>query len=80
MASSIALLQARHLVAIGAELTLPDIQRHLDALGVAKYKWRERLEWVSDLPRSKVNKVDKKVLRERAAALAQASGQAAWQT
>ena len=63
------------LVAAGPELTLRDVQRHLDALGVATYKWPERLEWVSDLPRSKVNKVDKKALRERAAAIAQNSGQ-----
>jgi 2,3-dihydroxybenzoate-AMP ligase len=65
------------LVAAGSELTLRDIQRHLDALGVAKYKWPERLEWVRELPRSKVNKVDKKALRVRTAVMAQASGQVA---
>jgi 2,3-dihydroxybenzoate-AMP ligase len=58
------------LVATGPELTLAEIQRHLDALEVAKYKWPERLEWVDHLPRSKVNKVDKKALRARAAAIA----------
>jgi non-ribosomal peptide synthetase component E (peptide arylation enzyme) len=50
------------------------VQRHLDALEVAKYKWPERLEWVSELPRSKVDKVDNKVLREIAATIAQTSG------
>lgn len=58
------------LVATGPRLTLRDIQRHLDGLEVAKYKWPERLEWVSDLPRSNVNKVDKAALRKRAATLA----------
>jgi non-ribosomal peptide synthetase component E (peptide arylation enzyme) len=29
----------------------------------------ERLEWISDLPRSQVNKVDKKLLRQCAADL-----------
>ena len=55
------------LVATGDALTLEEIRRHLGALGVAKYKWPERLEWVAELPRSKVNKVDKKALRETAA-------------
>ena len=38
----------------------------------APFRWPERLEWVSDFPRSKVNKVnkvDKKLLRQRAAGL-----------
>ena len=55
------------LVATGDDLTLEDIRLHFGGLGVAKYKWPERLEWVSELPRSKVNKVDKKALRELAA-------------
>lgn len=62
------------LVAAGPELALGDVQRHLDTLEVAKYKWPEHLEWVSELPRSKVNKVDKKALRELAAIIAQTSG------
>ena len=64
------------LVAAGPELALRDVQRHLDGLEVAKYKWPEHLEWVSELPRSKVNKVDKKALRELAAAIARTSGPA----
>jgi 2,3-dihydroxybenzoate-AMP ligase len=58
------------LVASERELTLPEIREHLEGLGVAKYKWPERLEWVSHLPRSQVNKIDKKLLRRRAADLA----------
>jgi 2,3-dihydroxybenzoate-AMP ligase len=61
------------LVASERELTLPEIQEHLEGLGVAKFKWPERLEWVSDLPRSQVNKIDKKLLRRRAADLAAAT-------
>lgn len=61
------------LVANGHELTLREIQEHLDRLGVAKFKWPERLQWVRDLPRSNVNKVDKKALRDRAAAIARAA-------
>jgi 2,3-dihydroxybenzoate-AMP ligase len=55
------------LIATSEALTLEDVRAHLNTLGVAKYKWPERLEWVTELPRSKVNKVDKKALRELAA-------------
>ncbi|MHA3701093.1 (2,3-dihydroxybenzoyl)adenylate synthase [Jatrophihabitans sp. YIM 134969] len=55
------------LVATGDVLTLEDIRQHLAGLGVATFKWPERLEWVTELPRSKVNKVDKAELRRRAA-------------
>jgi 2,3-dihydroxybenzoate-AMP ligase len=56
-------------VAREEEVTLDAIREHLAALGVAKFKWPERLEWVSQLPRSNVGKVDKRTLRERAAEL-----------
>jgi 2,3-dihydroxybenzoate-AMP ligase len=56
-------------VARKQEVTLDAIREHLAALGVAKFKWPERLEWVSQLPRSNVGKVDKRTLRERAAEL-----------
>jgi 2,3-dihydroxybenzoate-AMP ligase len=60
------------LVATGRELDLADIQTHLDALGVAKFKWPERLEWVPDLPKTAVGKLDKKQLqRDIRAKLAQ---------
>lgn len=47
----------------GRELSLPEVQRHLDSLGVAKFKWPERLEWVPGLPRTNVGKVNKVTLR-----------------
>ncbi|WP_159930936.1 MULTISPECIES: (2,3-dihydroxybenzoyl)adenylate synthase [Nocardia] len=49
--------------ASGDELTMATVQEHMDALGVAKFKWPERLVWVSELPRTNVGKVNKKVLR-----------------
>ncbi|WP_382310327.1 (2,3-dihydroxybenzoyl)adenylate synthase [Herbiconiux sp. UC225_62] len=56
-----------YLVAAREPLTLDDVRMHLDALSVAKFKWPERLEWVSSLPMTPVGKVDKKQLRARAA-------------
>ena len=53
----------------GATLTMPEVQQHMDALGVAKYKWPERLVWVPELPKTNVGKIDKKRLRADAAAL-----------
>ncbi|MBJ8348884.1 (2,3-dihydroxybenzoyl)adenylate synthase [Antrihabitans sp. YC2-6] len=49
--------------ATGNRLDLDEIRHHLADLGVAKFKWPERLEWVDALPRSNVGKVDKKFLR-----------------
>lgn len=49
---------------------LTEVQQHLDQLGVAKYKWPERLEWLDEMPRaSEVGKIDKKQLRILAAEL-----------
>ncbi len=45
------------------QLTLRDIQEHLAGLGVAKFKWPERIEWLPELPQTNVGKVDKKRLR-----------------
>lgn len=47
----------------GVPVTLAEVQHHLDELGVAKFKWPERLEWVEALPQTNVGKVDKKQLR-----------------
>ncbi|VFA88778.1 Triostin synthetase I [Gordonia paraffinivorans] len=47
----------------GAELTMAEVQEHLEGLGVAKFKWPERLVWVPELPRTNVFKIDKKSLR-----------------
>jgi cyclohexanecarboxylate-CoA ligase len=52
--------------------TLFDFQRmqhYLDACQVAKHYWPERLEIVTDLPRTPSGKVQKYVLRERAKTL-----------
>jgi 2,3-dihydroxybenzoate-AMP ligase len=51
------------LVARGEPLPPQAIQEHLAALGVAKFKWPERLEWRDELPTTSVNKIDKKALR-----------------
>lgn len=56
-----------YLVTGGAPLRMAEVQQHLNALGVAKFKWPERLEWLDDLPRSTVHKIDKKELRRRIA-------------
>jgi 2,3-dihydroxybenzoate-AMP ligase len=52
------------MVARGEPVDLDQIRAHLAALGVAKFKWPERLEWVAQLPQSTIGKVDKKALRE----------------
>ncbi len=43
---------------------LADLTRHLEGLGVAKYKWPERMEIISELPRTQIGKVTKAVLRQ----------------
>jgi len=39
------------------------LQSYLDGRGVAKYKWPERIEIRDALPRTNVQKLDKKALR-----------------
>ncbi|MFA9430278.1 (2,3-dihydroxybenzoyl)adenylate synthase [Egicoccus sp. AB-alg2] len=48
----------------GAEIALEDLTAHLEARGVAKYKWPERVEVVDELPTTNVGKIDKRALRE----------------
>jgi 2,3-dihydroxybenzoate-AMP ligase len=49
----------------GAEhLTLPAITAYLDARGVAKFKWPERIEAIDALPTTNIGKIDKQALRE----------------
>jgi 2,3-dihydroxybenzoate-AMP ligase len=43
--------------------TLADIRAYLEAEGLAKYKWPERLELIDVLPRTQVGKVSKVTLR-----------------
>ncbi|GGK86508.1 hypothetical protein GCM10009769_00620 [Curtobacterium luteum] len=61
--------------AAGERLSFRAMQQYLDAAGVSKYYWPERLEDIDELPRNAVGKVQKNVLRDRAAALV-ASGAA----
>jgi non-ribosomal peptide synthetase component E (peptide arylation enzyme) len=44
--------------------TLPGICAYLEAKGLAKYKWPERLELIDALPRTQIGKVSKADLRE----------------
>jgi 2,3-dihydroxybenzoate-AMP ligase len=53
-----------YVVSTDPSLGVPELQVHLEALGVAKYKWPERVEVVGLLPRTQVGKLDKKELRE----------------
>ncbi len=48
----------------GETVTLEDIQAFLEKEGVAKYKWPERIEIISQLPRTPTGKVLKYVLRD----------------
>jgi 2,3-dihydroxybenzoate-AMP ligase len=43
--------------------TLADICAHLEAEGLAKYKWPERLELIDALPRTQIGKISKVTLR-----------------
>jgi len=45
-----------------------EIGKHLEALGLAKIKWPERIETIENLPVTKVGKLDKGVLRSDIAA------------
>jgi cyclohexanecarboxylate-CoA ligase len=54
----------------GASLTLGRVRAHLDAQGVAKHFWPERLEILAEMPRTPTGKIQKFVLRDRASTLA----------
>jgi len=61
-------------IVAAAGVTAPskrDIQTFLDRRGVAKFKWPERVEIRDGLPRTSVQKVNKKLLRAEIAALIQ---------
>ncbi len=53
-------------------LTLAEVQDYLGRHGTSKYYWPERVELVDALPRNVVGKIQKNILRERAAALVEA--------
>ncbi|MEU0528887.1 (2,3-dihydroxybenzoyl)adenylate synthase [Amycolatopsis tolypomycina] len=44
---------------------LGEVQRYLDGIGVAKFKWPERIEPLGEFPLTNVSKVDKRALRAR---------------
>jgi salicylate---CoA ligase len=48
----------------GPPITLGGIRDGMAAAGVARFKWPERLEIVTELPATKVGKLDKKALRD----------------
>jgi 2,3-dihydroxybenzoate-AMP ligase len=45
--------------------TVSDFAAHMQKLGIAKFKWPERIEIIDALPLTKVGKLDKAPLRER---------------
>ncbi len=57
-----------YLVPTRGPVPLADIQEHFTRLGVAKFKWPERLEWLDELPTTLVGKINKKSLRADVAA------------
>jgi acyl-CoA synthetase (AMP-forming)/AMP-acid ligase II len=48
-------------------MRLEELQRHLQSHGLAKYKWPEFLELVDEIPLSGPGKVDRRLLKKRAA-------------
>ncbi|MET8428740.1 AMP-binding protein [Nocardia sp. NPDC004860] len=52
-----------YLVTTGEPLTLKDVQAHLEGLSLAKFKWPERIETITEMPKTAVGKLDKKVLQ-----------------
>jgi len=48
----------------GEDISLQEVQTFMEAAGVAKYKWPERVEIINQLPRTPTGKVLKYVLRE----------------
>jgi 2,3-dihydroxybenzoate-AMP ligase len=47
----------------GHSVALADVHAAMDAMGVAKFKYPDRLEIVGEIPSTKVGKIDKKALR-----------------
>jgi non-ribosomal peptide synthetase component E (peptide arylation enzyme) len=56
----------------GAALTLPMVCGYLQEVGLAKFKWPERLEVVDEFPLSASGKLSKKALRGQIAATLEA--------
>jgi non-ribosomal peptide synthetase component E (peptide arylation enzyme) len=47
---------------------MEELRRHMEARGVARYKWPEFLELVDELPLKGPGKVDRRLLKEKASA------------
>ena len=52
----------------GEPLTMAEVRQHFAQLQVAKFKWPERIEHLTDIPRTVVGKTDKKRLQAEIAA------------
>jgi non-ribosomal peptide synthetase component E (peptide arylation enzyme) len=57
-----------YIVVHGEPLTMADIREHFTQLQVAKFKWPERIEHLTEIPRTLVGKMDKKLLQADIAA------------
>jgi len=57
-----------YIVVHGEPLTMADIREHFTQLQVAKFKWPERVEHLTEIPRTLVGKMDKKLLQADIAA------------
>ena len=57
-----------YIVVQGEPLTMADIREHFTQLQVAKFKWPERVELLTEIPRTLVGKMDKKLLQADIAA------------
>ena len=60
----------------GARVTLPDIRALMHSAEVARFKFPDHLVIVSELPSTKVGKIDKKALRDDIARRLATAGQA----
>ncbi len=63
-----------YVVTEGDPITLDEIRQHLAGLQVAKFKWPERIEHLTEIPRTSVGKTDKKLLQAQIAAKVAATG------
>ena len=45
-------------------MDIKEMQSHMEANGIAKFKWPERLEFIEALPRTETGKIQKFKLRE----------------
>jgi fatty-acyl-CoA synthase len=61
-------LGERAVAFVVGSLTLEELRRHMEARGVATYKWPEFLELVDELPLKGPGKVDRRLLKEKASA------------